>query len=176
MPLVPSSTKKPLMSCTPKWARLQLERKRAAVYRRYPFTIILKDREGGEVQPFELKVDPGSKTTGIILVLHGNEEKKVVTVINLEHRGHKIKSKLEKRRGVCRSRRLSSLSLCAIDKVMLQFRVTKSCARQRSFARLQRLLCQLTHFKFLPAFANADLAFLVQLPSRPKGQGLHFRG
>ena len=105
MPLVISSTKKPLMPCTPKRARLLLERKQAAVFRRYPFTIMLKDRKDGLTQSLEFKVDPGSKTTGIALVLHGDVAKKVVSAINLEHRGHKIKSQLEKRRGVRRGRR-----------------------------------------------------------------------
>ncbi|WP_338636219.1 RNA-guided endonuclease IscB [Spirobacillus cienkowskii] len=105
MPLVLSSTKKPLMPCTPKRARLLLERKKAAVFRIYPFTIILKDRADGETQPLEFKADPGSKTTGITLVLNGKSEKKVVTAINLQHRGQTIKSNLEKRRGVRRGRR-----------------------------------------------------------------------
>jgi len=82
-----------------------LERGKAAVYRIYPFTIILKDRNDGETQPLELKVDPGSKTTGIALVVHGETEKKVVTAINLEHRGGAIKKRLEQRRGIRRSRR-----------------------------------------------------------------------
>jgi hypothetical protein len=105
MPLLLSSTKKPLMPCTPKRARLLLERKKAAVFRIYPFTIILKDRADGETQPLEFKADPGSKTTGITLVLNGKSEKKVVTAINLQHRGQTIKSNLEKRRGVRRGRR-----------------------------------------------------------------------
>jgi 5-methylcytosine-specific restriction endonuclease McrA len=105
MPLVLSNTKKPLMPCTPKRARLLLERKKAAVFRLYPFTIILKDREDGATQPVELKTDPGSKTTGIALVAHGQTQNKVVLAINLQHRGNAIKSSLEKRRGVRRSRR-----------------------------------------------------------------------
>ena len=105
MPLVISSTKKPLMPCTPKRARLLLGRKKAAVFRTYPFTIILKERTDGETQPIEFKVDPGSKTTGIALVLHGKKEKKVVLSVNLQHRGHTIKSKLDARRGIRRSRR-----------------------------------------------------------------------
>jgi hypothetical protein len=43
--------KKPLMPCAEKRARLLLERGRAVVHRRYPFTIRLKDRVGGDVQP-----------------------------------------------------------------------------------------------------------------------------
>ena len=105
MVFVLSSTKKRLMPCTPKRARLFLERKKAAVFRCYPFTIILKDREDGETQPLELKVDPGSKTTGIALVIHGKNKRKVVVGINLQHRGQSIKNRLLQRRGVRRSRR-----------------------------------------------------------------------
>jgi len=105
VPFVLSNTRKPLMPCTPKRARLLLERGKAAVYRVYPFTIILKDRDDGEMQPIELKVDPGSKVTGISLVLHGKDERKVVAAINLEHRGQAIKKALDKRRGIRRSRR-----------------------------------------------------------------------
>ncbi|MBK1649147.1 RRXRR domain-containing protein, partial [Rhabdochromatium marinum] len=60
--------KRPLMPCTEKRARLLLERGRAVVVRLAPFTIRLKDRIGGETQPLRLKLDPGSKTTGMALV------------------------------------------------------------------------------------------------------------
>lgn len=105
MPFVLSSTKKPLMPCTPKRARLLLERGKAAVFRLYPFTIILKERENGETQPIEFKVDPGSRTTGIALVIEGETGKKVVVGINLRHRGLAVKKRLAQRRGVRRSRR-----------------------------------------------------------------------
>ncbi|EQD35778.1 HNH endonuclease [mine drainage metagenome] len=38
------------------------------VHKIAPFTIRLKDRVGGEVQPVRIKLDPGSKSTGIALV------------------------------------------------------------------------------------------------------------
>src|SRR5438093_10251876 len=53
--------KKPLMPCSEKRARLLLERGKAVVHRRYPFTIRLKERVGGAVQPVRLKVDPGAQ-------------------------------------------------------------------------------------------------------------------
>jgi hypothetical protein len=56
--------KSPLMPCSQRRARLLLERGRAVVHRHHPFTIRLKDRVGGETQPVELRVDPGSKGTG----------------------------------------------------------------------------------------------------------------
>jgi len=60
--------RKPLMPCSPARARMLLKSGRAAILRQYPFTIILKDREGGEVQPLALKEDPGSENTGMSLV------------------------------------------------------------------------------------------------------------
>ena len=41
--------------------------RKAAVLRRYPFTITLKPRTDGDLQPIELKADPGSKVTGVAL-------------------------------------------------------------------------------------------------------------
>ena len=63
-----SNNRKPLMPCSPKRARLLLEKKEAAVFRCYPFTIILNNREDGNLQETELKLDPGSKTSGVAIV------------------------------------------------------------------------------------------------------------
>lgn len=101
MVLVLSNTKKPLMPCTPKRARLLLNQKKAAVYRVYPFTIILKNRSDGIIQPMELKVDPGSRTTGITLIAN----RKVVFAANLSHRGYLIVEALRKRGDVRKNRR-----------------------------------------------------------------------
>ena len=49
--------KKPLMPCSPARARLLLTQKKAAVILRFPFTIILKDRIGGNLQEIEIKFD-----------------------------------------------------------------------------------------------------------------------
>jgi 5-methylcytosine-specific restriction endonuclease McrA len=101
-----SSTKKPLMPCRPARARKLLTAGRAAVYRLHPFTIILNDRADGETQPIEVKVDPGSKTTGLALV--GHFEQQGATVLwgaNLNHRGQAIKNRLESRRSLRRGRR-----------------------------------------------------------------------
>jgi hypothetical protein len=59
--------KRPLMPCSEKRARLMLERGRARVVRRFPFTIRLIDRSvvDSPLQPVRIKLDPGSKTTGL---------------------------------------------------------------------------------------------------------------
>jgi hypothetical protein len=103
--LVLDAKKKPLMPCHPARARELLNKSRAAVYKRYPFTIILKDRVGGDVQPVELKLDPGSKTTGIALVGYFERGLEIVFGANLEHRGHSIKKDLQSRRANRRARR-----------------------------------------------------------------------
>lgn len=48
-----SNTKKPLMPCRPARARQLLTAGKAAVYRMQPFTIILKDRADGDMQPVQ---------------------------------------------------------------------------------------------------------------------------
>ena len=76
--LVIDKNKKALMPCHPARAKELLNAGKAAVYRRFPFTIILKEREGGDVQPVALKIDPGSKTTGLALVADFKSGKRVI--------------------------------------------------------------------------------------------------
>jgi 5-methylcytosine-specific restriction endonuclease McrA len=103
--LVLSNSKKALMPCHPARAKELLKKRKAAVYRRFPFTIILKDRADGDIQPIELKVDPGSKTTGLALVGDFKRGKRTIFAANLSHRGQMVKDALESRRSLRRSRR-----------------------------------------------------------------------
>jgi hypothetical protein len=81
-----------------------LTSERAAVYRRYPFTIILRRAVDLPVAaPLRIKIDPGSKTTGLAIVNDASGE--VVFAAELTHRGQDIKKSLDKRRGVRHSRR-----------------------------------------------------------------------
>ncbi len=107
--LVLDTNRQPLMPCHPARARELLNAGKAAVFRRYPFTIILKEREGGDTQPVQVKIDPGSATTGIALVGDFKRGKKVLWGANLTHRGLAIKAKLEARRGLRSSRRHRTL-------------------------------------------------------------------
>ncbi len=97
--------KHPLMPCSEKRARLLLERGRAVVVRIAPFTIRLKDRVGGAVQPLRVKLDPGSKTTGLALVREAGDTQYVLWLAELFHRGHTIREALAQRRGFRRRRR-----------------------------------------------------------------------
>jgi 5-methylcytosine-specific restriction endonuclease McrA len=95
--------KTPLSCTTSARARLLLSAGDAAVFRRYPFTIILKrPPSDGVIHPLRLKLDPGSKTTGIAL---NNEAGLVVFGAELQHRGQEIKNSLESRRALRRGRR-----------------------------------------------------------------------
>jgi 5-methylcytosine-specific restriction endonuclease McrA len=103
------SDKRPLMPCSEKRARLLLERGRAAVFRRYPFTIILKDRtqDDCELQPVRVKIDPGSKVTGLAVVREGggNAGAHVLFLAELTHRGKQISDRLTARAAFRRRRR-----------------------------------------------------------------------
>ena len=100
-----TNTKQPLMPCAPARARKLLKAGRAAVYRFAPFTIILKDRAAGAVQPLEVKVDPGSKITGLSLVALFERGREVIWAANLHHRGQAIRAALADRRSFRRGRR-----------------------------------------------------------------------
>ena len=54
---VVDANKTPLMPCLPNRARQLLKERKASVLKLYPFTIILKQREGGEVQKVEMNLN-----------------------------------------------------------------------------------------------------------------------
>ena len=93
------------MPCHPARARQMLKDGKAKVFRKHPFTIILTEREGGYKQDLQLKIDAGSRTTGMALVGHFKRGKRVVWASNLHHRGLQVKSNLDSRRASRRSRR-----------------------------------------------------------------------
>ncbi len=96
--------KKPLTPCRPKRARILLKQGKAAVFRMFPFTVILKyGVKDASPVPLRVKIDPGSKKTGIAVVSDSAGE--VVFAAEIEHRGQVIKDSLDSRRAVRRSRR-----------------------------------------------------------------------
>lgn len=97
------TTKKPLTPCSPARARALLRDGKAAVWRAVPFTIILKvAMPDAIVKPIIVKIDPGSKTTGLALV---DSDNRVVFAAELTHRGQAIKAKLASRHMLRRGRR-----------------------------------------------------------------------
>lgn len=103
--LVLDTHRNPLMPCHPARARKLLRSGRASVFRKQPFTIIIHDRDGGETQEIELRVDPGSKTTGCALVVSGEKGDRCAFALEVGHRSEQIKRELEKRRAFRRNRR-----------------------------------------------------------------------
>ncbi|MCP4106419.1 MAG: hypothetical protein GY749_12945 [Desulfobacteraceae bacterium] len=95
--------RKPLDPVHPGQARRLLKQDKAAVFRMYPFTIILKYAVPGRSEPLRLKIDPGSRKSGIAVLNDATGE--VVFAAEIGHRGLLIKKNLEQRRNVRRNRR-----------------------------------------------------------------------
>ncbi len=112
---------KPLMPCSEKRARLLLGRGRARVHRLTPFVIRLVDRQVADctLQPLRVKLDPGSKTTGLALVRDtepidgttGDIQRgtAVLNLFELVHRGRQISEALTARSQMRRRRRSANL-------------------------------------------------------------------
>ncbi len=97
------------MPCHPARARELLSEGKAAVYRRYPFTIILKDRIGGDTQPIDIKIDPGTKYTGMALVALFKRGPRCIYGLHIKHRGDVIRQSMVQRASCRRSRRTRTL-------------------------------------------------------------------
>ena len=92
----------PLNPIRPARARDLLNKGKAAVFRTYPFTLILKVKiENPSLKPYQLKIDPGSKVTGLAIV----QGEDVIWTAELSHRGGVIKKSLDSRRSFRRNRR-----------------------------------------------------------------------
>ena len=102
----------PLMPCHPARARELLAKRRARIHRRYPFTIRLVDRlvENSEVNGVVVKIDPGSRSTGIS-VARVTEDGSVHGLfgIQVEHRGRQVHRKMHARSALRRARRCRKL-------------------------------------------------------------------
>ena len=98
--------KQPLMPCTQQRAYELLRKRHAVIYRHVPFTIVLKTARPNAVrQPLEIRIDPGSKITGIALVAND----RVVFAAELTHRGASIRKALAQRAAYRRRRRNANL-------------------------------------------------------------------
>ncbi|MFB2918271.1 RNA-guided endonuclease IscB [Aerosakkonema sp. BLCC-F2] len=99
-----NANKQPLNPIHPGRARMLLSQGKAAVFRRYPFTIIRKEEVlNPDVEPLRIKIDPGAKTTGLAVVNDSTGE--VVWIAELQHRGFQIRDALTSRRQLRRLRR-----------------------------------------------------------------------
>ena len=103
MVLVVDKHKKPCNTVSNAYARVLLFKKQAVIHKRFPFTIRLKnDNAVLKNNSYVVKIDPGSKTTGVAIT---NDKDSVVMLAEIEHRGHVIKKNLDSRRAVRRKRR-----------------------------------------------------------------------
>lgn len=92
----------PLNPVPPGQARRLLKLQKAAIYRRYPLTIVLKYTVSApQIQPHQLKIDPGAKVSGLAIV----RDDKVIWGAELTHRGQQIKHDLASRRALRSHRR-----------------------------------------------------------------------
>ncbi len=98
--------KRPLAPIHPGRARKLLSSGQAAVYRRFPFVLILQRQVCASEErpnPLRLKIDPGSKTTGLAVLNETTGQ--IVWAAELTHRGEQIHHALQQRAGVRRGRR-----------------------------------------------------------------------
>lgn len=99
--------KRVLEPCHPAVARRLLRNGEASVFKRYPFTIILKrEVSSPKTTDYTLLIDPGSKCTGMAIT---DSENNIVACFELHHRGAAIKKRLSNRAGYRRSRRTRKL-------------------------------------------------------------------
>src|SRR5258707_11054411 len=104
MVFVVDAEKRPLAPCHAARARALQTAGKAAVWRRYPFTLILQ-RAVADAQPHPLRVklDPGSRVSGLAVV--NDVSGQVVWAAELTHRGQQIHAALVARRTLRRGRR-----------------------------------------------------------------------
>ncbi|AFZ12435.1 HNH endonuclease [Crinalium epipsammum PCC 9333] len=165
--LVLDTNRKPLNPCTPGIARGLLKSGKARVFRRFPFVIILNKAVLSSPAQMQLKLDPGSKTTGIAL-LQGEQ---VVFGAELTHRGQQIKNALESRRALRRGRRsrktryrkprfLNRTRQCGWLAPSLQHRVETILTwvnRLRRYAPITNISTELVRFDML-ALDNPEIS------------------
>jgi 5-methylcytosine-specific restriction endonuclease McrA len=107
---VVDTEKRPLSPCHPARARRLLTNGKAAVWRRYPF-VSSRKRAIPDVHPtpLRLKIDPGSKTTGLALLSDHMGPcpgmGQVAWAGEVRHRGQRIRDALLARRAIRRGRR-----------------------------------------------------------------------
>ncbi|CAM5253403.1 RNA-guided endonuclease IscB [Streptomyces avidinii] len=110
----------PLMPCHPARARELLAGGRAVVARRAPFTIRLKHRTraGSAVEGVQLRLDPGSRATGIAITDERHRigptgrtavARRGLITIELRHRGQQIHGGMVRRAAYRRRRRSANL-------------------------------------------------------------------
>jgi 5-methylcytosine-specific restriction endonuclease McrA len=167
--------KQPLSPCHPARARRLLSAGKAAVWRRYPFTLILKRAVlDAQPAPLRLKIDPGSRTTGLALVHDVTGQ--VVRAAELAHRGQRIHEALLARRALRRSRRQRHT----------RYRPMRSQNRRRAAAwlppslqsRVSNVLTWVAHLRRIApvgALSQELVRFDMQLLDNPEISGVEYQ-
>ncbi|EFH81303.1 RNA-guided endonuclease IscB [Ktedonobacter racemifer] len=136
--LIVDQQRRPLMPTTPARARLLLKSRKAAILRRFPLVLILKEaRPEAVVEPLRVKLDPGSQTSGIAVVNERSGE--VVWAAELTHRSQAVHEALSKRRAARRSRRSRHTRYRAAR--FANRRRPKGWLAPSLLSRVQHLLC-----------------------------------
>lgn len=169
------TNRQPLNPVHPGRARLLLTQGKAAVFRRYPFTIILQAAAPApQGAGLRLKIDPGSKTTGLAVVNDASGE--VVWAAELQHRGGAIKKALDARRRVRRSRRgrktryrQSRFSNRARPQGWLPPSLESRIANTLTWARRLVRFCPIT------AISQELVRFDTQLMEHPEIKGVEYQ-
>ncbi|MDD1468583.1 RNA-guided endonuclease IscB [Dolichospermum sp. ST_sed5] len=167
--------KKPLNPIHPAQARQLLRNKKAAIFRRFPFVLILKEScQDPIISPLRLKIDPGAKTTGIALVNDTTGE--IVFAAELKHRGFAIRDALTSRRQLRRSRRARKT----------RYRKPRFLNRTRSkgwlapslqsrIENIKTWLNKLQRFAPIIAISQELVHFDIQLMQNPDIQGKEYQ-
>jgi 5-methylcytosine-specific restriction endonuclease McrA len=167
--------RRPLMPCRPARARLLLTQRRAAVFRRQPFTIILQEaRPDAVVTPLRLKIDPGSVTTGLAVLQEGSGE--VVWAAELTHRGQEVHTRLQKRAACRRARRQRKTRYRQVR--FLNRRRREGWLPPSLESRIDNILCWVCRLQRLcpiGALSQELVRFDTQLLQNPEIQGIAYQ-
>ena len=167
--------KRPLDPIHSAQARQFLKNKKAAIFRQFPFTIILKEsRPDSPVSPLRLKLDPGAKTTGMALVNDSTGE--VVFAAELKHRGFAIRDALTSRRQLRRSRRARKTRYRQprfLNRTRLGGWLAASL--QSRIENIKTWVNKLRNFAQIEAISQELVRFDMQLMANPDIQGKEYQ-
>ncbi|NMG06021.1 RNA-guided endonuclease IscB [Brasilonema sp. UFV-L1] len=169
------SDERPLDPIHPAQARQLLRNKKAAIFRRFPFTLILKEaRPEAPTQPLRLKIDPGAKYTGMALVNDSTGE--VVFAAELKHRGFAIRDSLTSRRQLRRGRR-NRKTRYRQPRFLNRTR-PKGCLPPSLQSRIENIktwVAKLRKYVPLEAISQELVRFDMQLIQNPEIQGKEYQ-
>lgn len=167
--------KRPLDPINPAQARQLLRNKKAAIFRQFPFTIILKKScPDSPVSSLRLKIDPGAKFTGMALINDSTGE--VVFAAELKHRGFAIRDSLTSRRQLRRSRRARKTRYRQprfLNRTRLKGWLAPSL--QSRVENIKTWVKKLLNFAPIRAISQELVRFDMQLMANPDIQGKEYQ-